>query len=193
MKYLSQILTELSNHGSWEGYTLLYYAIAEAKKTQPRSPSMDQLCKTLVGIGGKQKPETIYRSMARAVDDIWSRPESRPLLKKYYRREMVEKPTPDSFISALARYLWEESPEHHGDPNSPYQVTFGFDCQQYGIVIHMERSQIWASFPAITPDPVRIMQIVDFLREKNVSLEAFKDFYLSGGLHGDPSELRNHG
>lgn len=184
MKHLSHILSELANHGSWEGYSLLHFAIKEAAKTQPVSPSMDQLCKKLVGIGGKQNPETIYRSMARAVDDIWARPESRPLLKKYYRREVVEKPTPDSFISAMARYLWEESPGP-ASVDSPYQLTYDFDSQQYGIMIYIEGSQIWASFSAITADLEQAERIVNFLRRKQVSLEDFKDLYLSGGLSGE--------
>ena len=77
MKDLSQILAELANHGSWEGYGLLHYAIEEAIKTQPMPSSMDRLCRELVDVCGKQNPETIYRSIARAVDDIWARPESR--------------------------------------------------------------------------------------------------------------------
>lgn len=189
MKNLSQILSELANHGSWEGYGLLHLAIKEAVKTQPISPSMDQLCKTLVGISGKRNPETIYRSMARAVDDIWARPESHPLLKKYYRREVVEKPTPDSFISALARYLWEGSSGQTGADS--YQITFDFDSRQYGIMIHMEDSEIWASFSAITPDLKRVERIVAFLRRKNVSLEDFKDFYLSGGFHSNPPKEKS--
>lgn len=103
MKDLSQILAELANHGSWEGYGLLYYAIAEAVK--PMSPSMDKLCRGLVGVCGKRNPDTIYRSMARAADDIWTRPENRLLLREYYHRELVEKPTLDGFISTVARYL----------------------------------------------------------------------------------------
>ena len=181
MKNLSQILAELANHGSWEGYGLLHYAIEEAIKTQPMPPSMDKLCKKLVGIGGKQNPETIYRSMARAVDDIWARTESRPLLKVYYRRELVEKPTPDSFISTLAHYLWEQS-LWQTELLEPYQITFDVSSQKYGVIIHMEDSQLWASFPALTKDLDHVQQIVRFLRQHHVSLEAFKDFYLSGGL-----------
>ncbi len=181
MKNLSQILTELANHGSWEGYGLLYYAVEEAVKVQPMPPSMDKLCKKLVGIGGKQNPETIYRSMARAVDDIWARDASRLLLKAYYRRELVEKPTPDSFISALARYLWEQSFLQQ-DEISPYRITFDISSQKYGIIIHMEGSDLWASFPALSEDLERVRRIVQFLEQKQVSLEAFKDFYLSGGL-----------
>lgn len=187
MKYLSQILSELANHGCWEGYGLLLLAIREAVKTQPISPSMDQLCKALVELSGKQNPETIYRSMARAVDDIWSKPETRPLLKKYYRREVVEKPTPDSFISALARYLWEESPEQTCTC-SPYQITFDYDSRRYGIMIQMEGTEIWASFPAIAADLDRVEQIVGFLRRKRVPLKDFKDFYLSGGLQSGSLE-----
>lgn len=186
MNDLSQILMELANHGSWEGYGLLHYAIEEAVKTQPMPTSMDGLCRELVEICGKQNPETIYRSMARAVDDIWARPESRVLLRKYYRRELVEKPTLDSFISALARYLWDV--RTNGD--SPYQITFDCVCQRYGIIIHIEDTQIWASFPAITKDLSRAERIVQFLREKDVSLKDFKDFYLSGGLQTPEKEDR---
>lgn len=178
MNDLSQILSGLANHGSWEGYGLLHYAIEEAVKTQPMPSSMDGLCRKLVKICGKHNPDTIYRSMARAVDDIWAQPKSHPLLKKYYGRELVEKPTLDSFISAIARYLWNS--RINGD--SPYQITFDYASQRYGIVIHTEGSQIWSSFPAITEDLSRVERIVDFLRRKHVPLEVFKDFYLSGGL-----------
>ena len=101
MKDLSQILAELANHGSWEGYGLLHYAIEEAIKTQPMPSSMDRLCRELVDVCGKQNPETIYRSIARAVDDIWANPKSRPLLKEYYHRELVEKLTLRQAIDAL--------------------------------------------------------------------------------------------
>lgn len=184
MKSLSQILTELANHESWEGYGLLHYAIEEAVKTQPMPPSMDKLCKKLVGVGGKQNPDTIYRSMARAVDDIWARPESHPLLKEYYRRELVEKPTADSFISTLSRYLWEQS-SRQLELLEPYQITFDVASQKYGVIIHMENSQLWASFPALTRDLGHVERIVHFLRQHQVSLESFKDFYLSGRLQDD--------
>ena len=65
MKDLSQILAELANHGSWEGYGLLHYAIEEAIKTQPMPSSMDRLCRELVDVCGKQNPETIYRSIQK--------------------------------------------------------------------------------------------------------------------------------
>ena len=186
MKDLSQILAELANHGSWEGYGLLHYAIEEAIKTQPMPSSMDRLCRELVDVCGKQNPETIYRSIARAVDDIWARPESRLLLREYYRRELVEKPTPDSFISAVARYLWDSQT----NGSSIYQITYDYASRRYGVIIHTESSQVWASFPAITEDLARAERIVRFLRRNNVSLEDFKDFYLSGGLQSSETKDR---
>lgn len=183
MKNLSQILAELANHGSWEGYGLLYFAIAEAVKAQPMPPMMDTLCKKLVGIGGKRNPDTIYRSMARAVDDIWARPESRPLLKEYYRRELVEKPTPDSFISAVAKYLWEQSLQQQAaEQADAYHISFDAASQKYGIISHVEGSLVWASFPALTEDLEHIQRIVRLLCQQNIPLEVFKDFYLSGGF-----------
>ena len=179
MKTLSQILTELANHGSWEGYGLLHYAIEEAVKEQPMPPGMDKLRRKLVRTGGKQNPESIYRSMARAVDDIWDREDSRRLLKEYYRRELVEKPTLDGFISALARYLWEQSEQQ---AEAPYQMTFDIASQKYGIIIHMKGSDLWASFPAFTKDPDRVRQIIRILVQRRVTLEEFRAFYLSGGL-----------
>lgn len=177
MKNLSRILSELSNHGSWDGYGLLHLAIREAVKAQPMPVSMDHLCRQLVGISGKQNPETIYRSMARAVDDIWSRPDIRPLLKKYYYRELVEKPTPDSFICALARYLWEQ-----GDAPELYEITLDFCSGKFGIISHTEDPAVWAAFPAITKDRARIERIVCYLCENQVPLEVFKNIYLSGEL-----------
>lgn len=182
MKNLSQILTELANHGSWEGYGLLHFAIEEAVKTQPMPSSMDKLCKTLVGIGNKQNPDTIYRSMARAVDDIWARPESRLLLREYYHRELIEKPTLDSFITALAKYLWSQPSDPAADTLEPYQISCDFVSQKYGIIVHTEDALIWASFPALTDDREQIERIVQFLQQQKISLEAFKAFYLSGGL-----------
>lgn len=186
MKNLSQILMELANHENWEGYGLLYFAIEYAIQAQPMPASMDKLCRALVGIGGKRNPETIYRSMARAVDDIWARPESRPLLREYYRRDLVEKPTLDSFIAALSRYMWErtsQQPAVYG--LTPYQITCDFASQKYGIIIYTgEDSQIWASFPCLTDNLEQLQKIVRFLERRQVSLETFKDFYLSGGLQG---------
>ena len=181
MKNLSRILSELASHASWDGYGLLNHAITKAVQAQPMPVNMEQLCEQLVGVGDKHNPQTIYRSMARAVDDIWARDASRMLLKAYYRRELVEKPTPDSFISALARYLWEQSFLQQ-DEISPYRITFDIPSQKYGIIIHMEGSDLWASFPALSEDLERVRRIVRFLEQKQVSLEAFKDFYLSGGL-----------
>ena len=158
MKNLSRILSELANHGSWEGYGLLNYAIMEAVKAQPMPVNMDQLCEQLVGIGDKRNPKSIYRSMARAVDDIWAKPESRPLLKEYYHRELVEKPTLDSFICALARYLWEQA----AAPQL-YEIIFDQVSEKYGIISHIGDPKIWAAFPAITADRVLVEQIVAFL------------------------------
>ena len=181
MKNLSRILSELANHGSWEGYGLLNYAIMEAVKAQPMPVNMDQLCEQLVGIGDKRNPKSIYRSMARAVDDIWAKPESRPLLKEYYHRELVEKPTLDSFICALARYLWEQA----AAPQL-YEIIFDQVSEKYGIISHIGDPKIWAAFPAITADKVLVEQIVSFLCDKEIPPEIFKNFYLSGGLLCDP-------
>lgn len=191
MENISQILAKLANHESWEGYDLLRLAILEAARTQPISPSMNQLCAALAETTGKQNPKTIYRSMARAVDDIWARPENRPLLKKYYRREVVEKPTLDGFISALAWYLRETS-SGQADEDSCYQITYDFDSRKYGVLIRMEETKIWASFPNISPDLERVERIIAFLCRKKVSLSEFKDFYLSGGLQSDPLREREH-
>lgn len=177
MKNLSRILSELSNHGSWEGYGLLRLAIKEAVKAQPMPVSMDHLCKQLVGISGKQKPDTIYRSMARAVDDIWSRPDIRPLLKKYYYRELVEKPTLDSFICAIARYLWEE-----GSEPDLYEITFDSCSGKFGLISHTEDPDVWTAFPAITEDRAQINRIACYLCENQVPPEVFKNIYLSGEL-----------
>lgn len=179
MKDLSRILSELANHGSWEGYGLLHFAIMEAVKAQPMPMNMDQLCRHLVDIAGKQNPDTIYRSMARAVDDIWARPESRPLLKEYYHRELVEKPTVDSFICALARYLWEQVPDL-------YEITYDCFSEKYGIISRMEDTAIWAAFPSITADEILVQRLVSFLCEHQVPPAVFKRFYLAGGLLGEP-------
>ena len=80
MKNLSRILSELANHASWDGYGLLNHAIMKAVQAQPMPVNMDQLCEQLVGVGDKHNPQTIYRSMARAVDDIWANPDRKSVV-----------------------------------------------------------------------------------------------------------------
>lgn len=179
MKDLSRILSELANHGSWEGYGLLYLAIIEAVKMQPMPASMDQLCNQLIGTNGKHNPRTIYRSMARAVDDIWAKPGNPTLLKEYYHRELVEKPTPDSFIFALARYLWEQTP-------ALYEITYDCFSEKYGIISHMGDPIIWAAFPSVSADKVLVEELVTFLCENQIPPTVFKRLYLSGKLLGEP-------
>lgn len=180
MKCLSRILAELANHGSREGYGLLHFAIEEALKSQPITPSMDTLCKKLVELTGKQNPDTIYRSMARAVDDIWDRAESRPLLKEYYRHEVVEKPTLDDFISALARYLWVESSAQQAKRPVSYHTISEIFSAKYGIVACTEDSEFYAVTPAFTQDHDRAERLVRYLNEQQIPFEQFKEMYLSG-------------
>lgn len=180
MKRLSRILAELANHGNREGYGLLHFAIEEALKSQPITPAMDTLCKKLVELTGKQNPDTIYRSMARAVDDIWDREESRPLLKKYYRRDVLEKPTLDDFISAIARYLWEESSGQPETDSISYHTFSEIFSARYGIIACTEDAKLYAVTPAFTQDHDRVEQLVRYLNERQISLDQFKEIYLSG-------------
>lgn len=179
MKSLSQILAELTNHGSREGYSLLHMVIEEAAKAQPLSPSINTLCGVVAPRCGKDNPSTVYRSIARTVDDIWEKPSNRPLLKEYYHREVVEKPTADEFVSAIARYLWEQS---HANPATYYEISYDEACRQYGIVAHVAGAEFCAAFAAFTPDLGQARQIVDMLNRQRVPLEVFKSFYLSGAL-----------
>lgn len=187
MKNLSQILAELANHGNWEGYGLLHLAIEEAVKSQPLKSNMDALCKQLVELSGKSNPDTIYRSMARAVDDIWNKPSSRPLLREYYHQEVLEKPTPDNFISALALYLWEQAQLPSGQFSNAYQISLDSSCNKYGITFRTADMGYSISFGAFTKDLARIEQIVQILNERQISPETVKTAFLAGMFSDESS------
>ena len=182
MKELSQIIAEIGNRIGNEGYYLLYLAIEEAVKIFPRTPSMKTVCAKIMSVAGKKSPETVYRAIARAVDDIWSREDSHKALSQYYRRPLLDKPVPKELIATLARYLWEESKWYQPSGPVNYSVFEAICPTAYGILAHMETTGLQAATTPFSQDRDRVKRLVEFLNQKQVPFERFRELFLSGNM-----------
>ena len=183
MDELWRAMMELGNRSGKEGYSILYLAVQEAWKHQPKTISMGQLCMGIMKDAGKNSPKTVYRSLVRAVDDIWEGEASRAAASRWCGSVWAEKPTPKDLVFALARSMWGRYgsfPVRRRVVH--YQVFEAVGAESYGILACDQEPVRWVATGAFSKDRESLESFVQSLNQKQVPLEEFKSQFLTGGL-----------
>lgn len=106
MDRLESVFASFGENQHRDCYKDLYQAISIEKEYQPRTPNMQELVSEVSTRTGKRTPQTIWRSLARAVKDLWDYGDKKALIS-YYHFWTRYRPKPQEFIEIIARYLWE--------------------------------------------------------------------------------------
>ena len=107
MDRIESVFASFGGHQHRDCYKDLYNAISIEKEHQPRTPKMLELVSEVSLRTSKRAPRTIWRSLARAVEDLWDYGDKDALIS-YYHSWTRYRPKPQEFIKIIARYLWEE-------------------------------------------------------------------------------------
>lgn len=106
MDRLESVFASFGGNQPRDCYKDLYQAISIEKEHQPRTPNMQELVSEVSTRTGKRTPQTVWRSLARAVKDLWDYGDKKTLIS-YYHFWTRYRPKPQEFIEIIAKYLWE--------------------------------------------------------------------------------------
>ena len=98
MDMLESVFASFGGNQHRDCYKDLYQAISIEKEHQPRTPNMQELVSEVSTRTGKRTPQTIWRSLARAVKDLWDYGDKKALISYYHFWTRIE---------IIAKYLWE--------------------------------------------------------------------------------------
>ncbi len=99
------IMSNFAMRRSSKGYQLLCLAIQEASVLHPNFPTFDVFCQTLLKSAQETNSQAIQRTLARAVETLWDRPENQRLFDQFYGYPVVEKPSAKDFVYTMGGYI----------------------------------------------------------------------------------------
>ena len=117
MDRIESIIASFGGHQYRDCYKDLYQAISIEKEYLPQTPKMQELVGVISASSRtkKRQPRTIWRSLARAIEDLWDYGD-KAVLMSYHRSWTRYRPKPQEFIETIARFLREE--EQNGENTS---------------------------------------------------------------------------
>ena len=113
MKRVARVVASFSGRRSKNSYTVLCQVLEQALAAMPEERSIGELCREVGGATGK-KAETVYKSLSRAVRDIWENGD-RQALERAVGYHLLEEPSPKELVVSLTQALWcrESAVEYH--------------------------------------------------------------------------------
>lgn len=107
MDKIENVVRSFGGHQYRGCYRDLCQVIGVQKDYQPNPPKMKVVVVEACRRAKRSSPDTMWRSVARAVEDLWESGDLAALVT-YYHSWSRYRPKPQEFIQIVARRVWDE-------------------------------------------------------------------------------------
>ena len=107
MDRIEEIIRSFGGHQYKVCYRDLCCVIGVEKEYQPEPPKMEVVMREASKRSRRCSPETIWRSVCRAVEDLWESGDKEALMT-YQRCWKGYRPKPQEFVDVISRNIWVE-------------------------------------------------------------------------------------
>ena len=173
MKKVDRVVASFGGRRGKSSYIILCQVLEQALAAMPEEPSMGALCQE-VGQSSGKKAETVYKSLSRAVKDIWENGD-RQALERAIGYHLLEEPTPKELVMSLAQALW---------------------CQELAVEYHLlesgleQKVGVWArsgddDYLVMQPfsrDRETVCRLVEQWNKEQMPIQKFREMILLGEL-----------
>lgn len=175
MKKVAQVIARISGRRSKGGYGVLCQVVEAALRDMPEERPIGVLCQE-VGLHSGKKGDAVYKSLARAVRDIWENGD-RQALEQVTGCRHREEPSPKELVVELVQALWEQ------EGPAEYHVLEGGFEKKYGI---WGRGGGELTFMApFTYNREGVDRLVERWNREQLPIRQFQEMILLGELIGD--------
>lgn len=172
MKQVAQVIARISGRRSKGGYSVLCQVVEAALRDMPEERPIGLLCEEVGQHCGKQGG-TIYKSLSRAVRDVWENGDRRAL-EEVTGCRFLEEPSPKELVITLAEALWEpESLVEYRVLEGGLEKKYGIWCQSGG------ESMIMGPF---THNREGLGRLVERWNREQLPLRQFQEMLVMGEL-----------
>ena len=173
MKRVARIVASFSGRRSKNSYTVLCQVLEQALAAMPEERSMGALCQEVGEATGK-KAEAVYKSLSRAVKDIWENGD-RQALERVIGYHLLEEPSPKELLVSLTQALWRQ------EPAVEYHLLEGGLERKVGVWARTGENDYVVMQP-FSRDREAVCRLVEQWNREQMPVQKFREMILLGQL-----------
>ena len=173
VKRVDRIVASFSGRHSKNSYTVLCRILERALAAMPEERSMGALCQEVSQFTGK-KAEAIYKSLSRAVKDIWENGD-RKALEQVVGYHLLEEPSPKELVMSLTQALWSQ------EPAVEYHLLEGGLERKVGVWAQTGDGDYLVMQP-FSRDRTAVCRLVEQWNREQMPVQKFREMILLGEL-----------